>query len=70
MNIFHVLSHLLAGVDESPPLLIDPSADPDAIPAAIADRLVTHAPPVGSRELPGWLAAARAIRGKVVHHGI
>ena len=64
MNILHLLSHLLGGVDELPPVRIDASTDPDAIPAAIADWLIAHAPPVGSRELPGWLAAARALRGQ------
>ena len=63
MNILTLLSHLLGGVDELPPVRINPATDPDAIPAAIADWLICHAPPVGSPELPGWLAAARAIRG-------
>lgn len=63
MNILHLISNLLTGVDESPPLLIDSTSDPDAIPAAIADWLLVNAPPVGSPDLPGWLAAARAIRG-------
>lgn len=72
MNPLNILSLLLGGIDSHPPCLPPPALasaivaagdDPDDIAAAVAEWLLANTPHLGARELPGWLAAARAIRG-------